>query len=281
MFVVLFLLTAVYLAFLIALWQAGLELLPLALVAVVLAASQYFLSDKLVLWSTGARIVSPTEAPELHARLERLAALADIPKPQVAIVRTDVPNAFAAGRSPSSAVIAVTTGLLDRLDPPEVEAVLAHELSHVRNRDVAIITIASFLSTVAYLLMRFSMFGGYSSRRRDRGNAVALVYLASIVVWVVSFFLIRALSRYREYAADRGSAYLTGAPSQLAAALLKISGTMARIPQRDLREMEGMNAFYIIPALSGSGLAELFSTHPALENRLRRLQQLELELEGR
>ncbi len=284
MFVTMFLLAAVYMAFLAALWYAGVDYVSMAIIAVALVGVQYYFSDKMVLWSTGARLVSPEEAPELHSAVDRLAALADLPKPKVAIVDTDVPNAFATGRNPENAVVAATAGLIRRLDPPELEAVLAHELTHVKNRDAMVLTIASFLATVAFFLMRSAMWGGFFGgygRRRDRGGAggIMLVYLASLLVWVISYFLIRALSRYREYAADRGSAIITGAPSQLSSALLKISGTMQRIPQRDLREMEGMNAFYIIPAVSGASLMELFSTHPSLEHRLERLNRMQQDME--
>jgi len=286
MFIVMFLLTAVYLAFLWVLWEAGVGMVTLIFIAAIMAGVQYFMSDKLVLWSAGAHIVSPEQAPELHSMVERLAAMADLPKPQVAIMDTPMPNAFATGRSPSHSVVAVTTGLLNRLDANEIESVLAHELTHIKNRDVMVITIASFLSTVAFLVMRMFMFSGmgygYGRRRdRDSGSAILLVYLAALVVWVVSYLLIRALSRYREYAADRGSAIITGAPSELASALIKISGVMQRIPERDLREAQGMNAFFIVPALTGASFIELFSTHPSLEHRLERLAKLEQQMQAR
>ena len=286
MFVVLFLLAAVYLAFLWVLWEAGVGTITLVFVAAVMLGIQYFMSDRLVLWSMGAHVVSPEQAPELHATVERLAQMADLPKPRVAIANTQVPNAFATGRSPNHSVICVTTGLLNRLNSAEIEGVLAHELTHVKNRDVMVITLASFLSTVAFLVMRSFMFtgmgGGLGRRRgRDSGSAVLLVYLAALIVWAISYVLIRALSRYREYAADRGSAILTGAPSELASALMKISGAMQRIPQRDLREVQGLNAFFILPAISGASLMELFSTHPSLEHRLERLERLEQQMHAR
>lgn len=287
MFMTMFLLSAVYLAFLAVLWQSGADFISVALIAMVLLGVQYYFSDKMVLWSLGARVVSPSEAPELHGVMERLAALVDLPKPKVAIINSDVPNALATGRSPQTAVVAVTTALLQQLDRPELEAVLAHELTHIKNRDVTVITIASFLSTVAFFIMRTFGFGflGYGSggygRRRDRnGGSIILVYLASLAVWLISFLLIRLLSRYREYAADRGSAIITGAPSQLSAALLKISGTMQRIPTRDLREVEGMNAFFIVPALTKSSLMGLFSTHPSVQDRVARLARMQQEMEG-
>lgn len=286
MFTVMFLLAVVYLAFIAVLVAAGVNTASILIIAVVLLGVQYFMSDKIALWSMGAREVSPQEAPDLHAMIDRLAQIADLPKPRVALASSDVPNAFATGRSPNHAVVAVTQGLLNRLEPSEVEAVLAHELTHVKNRDVAVMTIASFFAMVAQLLMRWmfwgSMFGGFGDRRdrRDSGNALILIYVASILVWVISFFLIRALSRYREFAADRGAALITGAPSHLMSALVKISGVMQRIPDRDLREVQGMNAFFIIPAVRGGGFSELLSTHPSLERRLERLRALSREMEG-
>jgi heat shock protein HtpX len=288
MFVVMFLLAAVYLAFIAVLTAYGVRFVPLAIIAVALLAVQYFMSDKIALWSMGAQEVSPQEAPELHAVIDRLAASIDLPKPRVAIAQTPMPNAFATGRNPKNAVIAVTTGIMQKLDPPELEAVLAHELSHIRNRDVMVMTLASFFAMVAQLLMRYmfwgGMYGGMGGRddRRDGGGggAVALIYLASILVWVISFFLIRALSRYRELAADRGSAIITGAPSHLMSALMKISGVMNRIPDRDLREVQQMNAFFIVPAIHADSFSGLFSTHPSLETRLERLRTLAREMEG-
>jgi heat shock protein HtpX len=200
----------------------------------------------------------------------------------VAIVHTDLPNAFATGRNPRNAVVCVTTGIMNRLDYGELEAVLGHELSHVKNRDVQVITIASFFATVASFIMQWGLWLGMGGRdREDRGaNAFVLVYLASVLTWIISFFLIRALSRYRELAADRGAAIITGAPSQLASALIKISHGMARIPDQDLRRVETLNAFFIVPALKGASLAELFSTHPSLERRLAQLQELQRRMEG-
>lgn len=290
MLLTMLLLGAVYLFFISVLLAYGANTTTIFLVVGIMLAAQYYLSDKLVLWSTGAREVSPEEAPELHDIVGRLAAMADLPKPRVAIMPSDVPNAFATGRNPKSAVVAVTSGLMRRLSRPEVEAVLAHEVTHIRNRDVAVITIASFFATVAAFLTRQMMWLGYwgvpmgGDRRDERGGgayAWMVIYLVSLLVYFVSYLLIRALSRYREYAADRGAAYLTGAPSNLASALIKISGVMDRIPSRDLRQAEALNAFFIVPALRGSSIAELFSTHPSLENRLAYLRKLELELAGR
>lgn len=252
------------------------------LMAAVMNFASYWWSDKIVLWMYGAREIGEAGAPEFYHLVRRLAQQAGLPMPWVYIIPTETPNAFATGRNPKNSVVAVTSALMERLEQPEVEAVLAHELSHIKNRDVMVMTLASFFSTVAFFIMRFSMLAGQGSGRRDRsGQAMLLVYVASLLVWLISFFLIRALSRYRELAADRGSAILTGAPSQLAAALLKISSTMQRIPSRDLREVEGLNAFFIVPALSGASLMELFSTHPSLEKRLERLERMQREMEGR
>ena len=278
MFISLFLLAAVYVAFLVVLWYVGADAFTMLVLAAVLIGAQYFFSDRIVLWSMGAREVGPRDAPELHAMIERLAAFVDLPKPRVAIADHAIPNAFATGRSPNNAVVAVTTGLLAQLETPELEAVLAHEITHIKNRDVLVITLASFFATVAFSILRWAPFLG-SGRRRD-GQGLALVYVASLLTWLISFVLIRAVSRYREYAADRGAAVITGAPSHLSSALIKIAGTMQRIPTRDLREVEGMNAFFIVPALSGKSFMELFSTHPSLENRLRRLQQMQEQMEG-
>jgi heat shock protein HtpX len=282
MFVVMALLAAVYLAFIAILISAGVSAVVILFIAAIVVLVQYFASDKIALASMGAQIVEPEQAPELHGMIERLAAIANVPKPRVAIADSDVPNAFATGRNPSHAVIAVTRGLMNRLEPAEIEAVLAHEMSHVRNRDVMVMTFATFFSVVAQLILRMFFWGGMGMGRRDRrdGGSIAMIYLASILVWIISYLLIRTLSRYREYAADRGSAILTGSPSNLMSALVKISGVMQRIPERDLREVQGMNAMFIIPASVGNTVSELFSTHPSLENRLERLRAMAREMEG-
>jgi len=261
-------------------------LAPMLLIVIGLAFFQYYTSDKLALAASGAKIVSAEEAPELHAMVERLCAMADLPKPRVAVVNTDVPNAFATGRNPKHAAIAVTQGLWQRLDPQEVESVLAHELSHVANRDVLVMTIASFFAMLAALLTRFGlyagMFGGFGGGNRNNNNNQVpvwlIVFLVSIVVYAISFILIRTISRYREYAADRGSAIITGAPENLMSALQKISSGITQIPQRDLREVQGMNAFFIIPTNWKTNMSEWMMDHPPLEKRLAALSEIAREM---
>lgn len=265
---------AIYLGFLTVLYWLGVDLTMLMVIAAVMLGIQYFFSDKLVLMSSGAKIVTPEQAPRLHAIVDRLCAETGLPKPRVAIVPTDVPNAFATGRSQRHSVVAATQGLLNRLNEDEIVAVLAHELSHVKNRDVAVMTIASFLSTVAYFFIMSFMYGGYSRDRRNSGGLI-IVYIVSMFVYVASLLLTRLLSRYRELAADRGSALITGRPSWLISALLKISGQMERMPKQDLRSEEGLNQFFIVPAISGRSIFELFATHPSLEKRIRQLEKLE------
>jgi heat shock protein HtpX len=247
-----------------------------------LALLQFFTSDKLALKASGAKIVERDQAPELHDMIERLCAMADLPKPKVAVIDSDVPNAFATGRSPKHAAVAVTTGLWRRLEPAEAEGVLAHELSHIANRDVLIMTLASFFAMLAGLLARFGLYSGMlgGGRRDNNGGApVWLIVLAvSILTYVLSFLLIRAISRYREFTADRGAALITGAPEHLMSALQKITGEMMRIPQRDLREVEAMNAFFIIPTNVGKRVNELFATHPPTEKRLARLAEIAREM---
>ncbi|AFV23259.1 heat shock protein HtpX [Methanolobus psychrophilus R15] len=279
MVLTMFLLAAVYLLFLAFLASMGTSMGVMLLFIGLFMGLQYYYSDRLVLWSMKATVVSEEEEPKLHQTVTRLCAMADLPKPRIAIVRTPVPNAFATGKSPSSAVVAVTTGLMDRLNQGELEAVLAHELSHVKNRDMTILTIASFLSTVAFYFVRYSMyFGGFGNNRKSGGNII-VIWLVSIGVWLVSFLLIRALSRYREFAADRGAAMITGNPANLTSALMKISDVMPRIPTDDLRKVEGMNAFFIIPAVSGS-IMNLFSTHPSMEKRIAALEKIQREMES-
>lgn len=274
MLLTMFLLAALYFAFLVILSvYAGAGTYSLMAFAGIFLLIQFLFSDKLVLWSMRGRIVGEQEEPRLHDTVSRLCAIAGLPKPKIAVVESSVPNAFATGRSKGSAVVAVTTGLKQRLSQPEIEAVLAHELSHVKNRDMLVITIASFLSTVAFFIVRNMLFFG--TGRERRGGGAIIIWVVSLVVWIMSFLLIRALSRYREFAADRGSAIITGHPLHLASALMSISGLMSRVPSRDLREVEGMNAFFIIPALSGDSIMALFSTHPAIEARIRALEEME------
>jgi heat shock protein HtpX len=252
-------------------------LLPMLLIVVGLAFFQYYTSDKLALRASGAKVVTREEAPALHDMIDRLCAMADLPKPKVAVMDTPVPNAFATGRSPKHAAVAVTTGLWNRLEPAEIEGVLAHELSHIANRDVLIMTVASFFAMLAAMLTRFGMYAGMfgGGRNRDNGPPVWLIMmLVSIVVYALSFILIRTISRYREFAADRGSAIITGAPEQLMSALQKISSQMTLIPQQDLREVEGMNAFFIIPARTKDLVGELFASHPPIEKRLAALAEI-------
>jgi len=256
---------------------------PMVLIVVGLAFFQYFTSDKIALAASGAKVVERDQAPELHDMIERLCAMADLPKPRVAIIDTDVPNAFATGRSPKHAAVAVTRGLWQRLEPQEIEGVLAHELSHVANRDVLIMTIASFFAMLAGLLTRFGLYGGmFGGGGRNRDNNGVPVWLIVLLVSVVTYFLsqilILAISRYREFAADRGSALITGAPEHLMSALQKISSDMFRIPQRDLRQVEGMNAFFIIPTNVKGSIGALFLTHPPLEKRLAALAEIAREM---
>ena len=273
------LLAAVYAVFVSVLWAAGGSVFLIAIVVAGLAIAQYFFSDRLVLAAMGARQVTRAQAPELVDRVERLAAQFYLPMPKVALIETDAPNAMATGRDPSHSVIAVTTGILHRLDGPELDAVLAHELSHVRHRDATVLTMAAVFATVASLIVQIGFWLGLAGGGRDRrgGSSILLVYLVSLVVWLVSFLLIRALSRYRELAADRGSAIMTGAPSQLASALVKISGAMERIPDADLRTVEPASALMLVPAFSRQSLIGILSTHPSLDARLAQLRRLEAQ----
>jgi heat shock protein HtpX len=277
------LLGLLYVVFAVVLFQVlNVGLAPMLLIVVGLAFFQYFTSDKLALAAAGAKVVSREEAPQLHDMVERLCALADLPKPRVAVMDTPVPNAFATGRSPKHAAVCVTTGLWDRLEPREVEGVLAHELSHIANRDVLVMTLASFFAMLAALLTRFGLYAGMwggGDRRDNNGPPIWLIIFAvSLVVYVLSYILIRTISRYREYAADRGSALMTGAPEYLMSALQKISSQMTLIPNQDLRQVEGMNAFFIIPAKAKGAISELFMDHPPLEKRIAALAEIAREM---
>ncbi len=281
MLVTLFLLGLLYVAFVGALFTAGASAVLMLVVIGGLALSQLFLSDKLALAAMGAKEVAPEQAPGLHSMIERLCIQADLPKPRIAVADTPVPNAFAMGRSPKKATICATTGIMNALSPAELEGVMAHELAHVKNRDVMIMTIASFFASVAAMMLQFGFFfGGGDGDSDDGAPAFLVILLASLVVYVVSFFLMLALSRYREFSADRGAALVTGRPSALSSALMKISGAMETVPQQDLRQAEGMNAFFIVPTGVKSSLKTLFSTHPPMEKRIERLQELERALQA-
>jgi len=283
MLLTLFLLGLVYAVLIGVLIAAGAGAVTIAVIAGVLFLVQFFTSDKIALFSMGAREVSPQEAPELHAIVERLCVQANLPKPRVAIAQTAMPNAFAVGRSPRNATVCVTTGILNLLSPSELEGVLGHELSHVQNRDVLVMTLASFFASIAAFItqMGFWFGGAFDERDNNSGPAFIVVILVSALVYVISWLLLQALSRYREFAADRGSAIITGRPSALISALYKISGQMQAIPQQDLRAASGeLAAFYIVPPRAKQTLASLFSTHPPLEARVAALQRLEAQLQG-
>jgi heat shock protein HtpX len=278
MLLTLFLLGLLYVAFVGVLAAAGAGAITMVVVIGALTLAQLFLSDKLGLAAMGAKEVSPEEAPGLHAMIERLCIQADLPKPKIAVADTEVPNAFAMGRSQKSATVCATTGIMRTLTPAELEGVMAHELTHVKNRDVLVMTVASFFASVASMIMQFSLFFG-GGGDEDSGPSVAVILLVSFLVYIISFFLMLALSRYREFAADRGAAIITGRPSALSSALVKLSGAMERVPTRDLREAERMNAFFIVPAGVKGAVQTLFATHPPMEKRIARLQALESQLQ--
>jgi heat shock protein HtpX len=274
------LLFALYVAFAgFVLWYFSAGLLTIAVLFGGFSLVQFFYSHKVTLWGMGAHEVSQQEYPELHATVERLSQQANLPKPTVAVSDSKVPNAFATGPSQKKGVVCVTTGLMETLDRDELEGVLAHELAHIKNRDMAIMTIASLLGTIAFIVVRWGwLFGGGGRSREGGGGTFVVAFFASIVVWIVSFLLTRILSRYREYAADRGGAIITGKPSALASALAKIDGRMDKVPKEDLRSQSEMNAFFIIPIRSGT-IGRLFATHPPMEKRIDRLQEMEREME--
>jgi heat shock protein HtpX len=279
-------LSLLYIVFLSVLAYIGLGFLPITIIALLMILAQWYFSDKIVLWSSGAKVVTTDQFPELHSLVERIVARNNLPKPKIAVINTRMPNAFATGKGPRSSVVAVTTGLMDVLNTEELEGVIAHELTHIRNRDVLVLTLASLFSTVAWYLMQFGFYGGLYSggtgyggnRNNNSAGAMIIVIAVALLTWVVSFLIIRAISRYREFAADRGSAQMTGKPIELANALMKISGTMKNIPTRDLRQEEGLNAFFIIPALSGSTIGNLFSTHPPVQKRVQKLMEMEASM---
>src|SRR5437660_5639217 len=280
MLLTLFLLGLLYVVFLGVLFLVGAGAGVLIAVAVVLLLLQLFGSDKLAMATMGVKEASPAQEPELHGIIERLCVQADLPKPRVCVMETSMPNAFAMGRSQKSTTVCATRGILEMLSPAELEGVMAHELTHVINHDVMVMTLASFFATLAAMILQFAFFfgGGFGNREEERD--IEIVVLVSMLVYAISFLLLRALSRYREFAADRGGAVLTGRPSALASALLRISGTMERVPSQDLRAAEGMSAFFIIPARAKKSLMNLFADHPPLEQRLAALQRLETQLQG-
>jgi heat shock protein HtpX len=277
MLLTLFLLGLLYVALVVALLAAGTGIVLVVVIMAALSFAQLFFSDKLALAAMGAKEVSPQEAPGLHSMIERLCIQADLPKPKIAVADMDVPNAFALGRSQKSATVCATTGIMKTLSPSELEGVMAHELAHVKHRDVLIMTIASFFASLAALMLQFGFFFGGGD---DENPSILIVLLVSFLVYILSFFLMMTLSRYREFAADRGAAIVTGRPSALASALVKISGAMQTVPTQDLRQAERLNAFFIVPASIKGSIQGLFSTHPPMEKRIERLQQLESQLQG-
>ncbi|HYH88524.1 MAG TPA: zinc metalloprotease HtpX [Solirubrobacteraceae bacterium] len=281
---VFFLLGVLYVGLVVALLSSGVNGVTVALIAGGLAAFQLFGSDKLALRAMGAREVTPAQAPELHAMIDRLCVQADLPKPKVAVADTRMPNAFALGRGPKSATVCATTGIMELLSPAELEGVMAHELTHVANRDVLVMTLAGFFATIAAYIVQFGfLFGGGGGGYGDDDDnpSFLVLFLVSLAVYVISFFLMQALSRYREFAADRGAAVITGRPSALSSALMKISSGMQRIPQQDLRASSELSAFYIFPPGAKGAISGLFATHPPMEKRIEALQRLESQLQGR
>jgi len=275
-----FLLFILYLVFMTILYAFGAGYQWIVLLAVGMGLVQYFFSDKLVLWSTGARILDKDEYPELHRTIEKLCKEADLPLPKIAIMQSPVPNAFATGRSPKHAVVACTDSIMRLLNKEELEAVLAHELSHVKNRDILTMTMASFIAMIASMIMQSFFFSAVLGGRNREGGGTIIIWIVSIVIYAVSTLLILALSRYREFAADRGSALITKNPKALMSALSRISGRMDAVPPEAKAKVEAANAFFIIPALSGRSFMELLSTHPPLEKRIANLEKIEAEMHG-
>ncbi len=280
MVLTMFLLGLVYVVFIAVLFVAGAGAGVIVVVAAVILLVQFFASDKIALATMGVKEVTPAQEPELHGIIERLCVQANLPKPRVGVIETRMPNACAMGRSKKATTVCATRGILELLEPAELEGVMAHELTHVVNRDVLVMTLASFFATLASTIAQFALFfgGGYGNSEEE--GDIMIVVLVSVLVYAISFLLLRALSRYREFAADRGSAVLTGRPSALASALLKISGTMERIPSQDMRTAEGMSAFFILPARTKKSLMNIFADHPPLEQRLAALERLESQLQG-
>jgi heat shock protein HtpX len=280
-FAILGLIIAVFLS---VLAYLGLGIIPITIIAFLIVLAQWYFSDKIVLWMSGAKIVTRDQFPKLHDMVERIVARNNLPKPKIAVIDTNMPNAFATGKSKKSSVVAVTTGLMDSLDDPEeLESVIAHELTHIRNRDALVLTLVSVLPTIAWYLVQFGFYGGLHGgmgygRDRNSGGIMIIVIVVAVLVWAISFLIIRAISRYREFSADRGAAQMTGKPVKLANALMKISGNMRRVPTKDLRQVEGLNAFFIIPAISGSTMSNLFSTHPPTEKRVQKLMEMEASM---
>lgn len=271
-------LSILYIVFLTVLAYLGVGFIPMIGIISLMILAQWYFSDKIVLWSSGAKLVSREQYPQLHRIVENLVQRVNLPKPKIAIVNTNIPNAFATGKGHKSSLVAVTAGLLNILDEKELESVIAHELAHIKNRDVLVLTMASLFSTVAWYLMQYgffgAMFGGYRSRGNN-GSAIIVILLVSIVTWIISFIITRAISRYREFAADRGSAQMTGQPMNLANALMKISGNMKTVSHQHAQKFQSLNAFFIIPTISGSSIAKLFATHPPLEQRIAKLKEME------
>jgi heat shock protein HtpX len=278
-------LSALYAIFIGVLTYLGVGFIPITLMVSAMLLAQWYFSDKMVLWFSGAKVVSREQFPQLHEIVERLVQRSNLPKPKVAVVNTKMPNAFATGKSHKSSLVAVTTGLMDILDYDELEAVLAHELTHIKSRDVLVLTLASLFSIVASFLMRYALFGamfgggggygGYGGRSRNNaGASMLIIVLVAVVTWIISFIITRAISRYREFAADRGSAQMTGKPMELASALTKISGSMRQVPPQQHQRFQSLNAFFIIPALSSNTLVNLFSTHPPVEKRIQKLREM-------
>ena len=277
-------LALLFVVFLSVLAYVGLGIIPITIIASLMVLAQWYFSDKIVLWMSRAKVVTRDQFPKLHDMVERIVARNNLPKPKIAVIDTNMPNAFATGKNKKSSIVAVTTGLMDTLDDPEeLESVIAHELTHIRNRDAVVLTLVSVLPTIAWYLVQFGFYGGLYGgmgygRDRNNGGIMIIVIVVAVLVFVISFLIVRAISRYREFSADRGSAQMTGKPVKLANALMKISGSMRRVPTKDLRQVEGLNAFFIIPAISGSTIGNLFSTHPPVEKRVEKLMEMEASM---